>query len=281
MFSRTADGLSSEHLFHERDFVVYCEGEASEDGSSTFDELFWTKVFSANGISSICKSLGSKANVKEMAKKIVNENLKNTIAAMDLDYDHLKKEIIRSNFVIYTRGYSFESDVISQFNFDHVLSIFINTTNPSEYLDQYDRFLKANENILKRLTAIDFKYINSPTPLFDRKKPQSIILCSNTSPPTINIKKILSNASKIRNFQTGPLLHDEYSNLSGVRNFYGKTVCKLVYLWFSYISKKIPTGRKISYDSFFACVISAMDVTNESHPRNQHYVNKLRAIRSN
>ena len=58
MFTRTNAGIGNENLFHDVDFVVYCEGKAVDGEGSSLDEMFWDRIFTESGKSVHCKSMG-------------------------------------------------------------------------------------------------------------------------------------------------------------------------------------------------------------------------------
>lgn len=129
MFRRTNFGLSNQHLFFDVDVVVYCEGGETEEEEATFDELFWKRVFEGNGKRVTCRSSGNKTMLMELAHAVSVEDVENVVVAMDRDYDHIFGRVIEHPRVIYTYGYSWESDVISHLAFVSTCAMFANVRN--------------------------------------------------------------------------------------------------------------------------------------------------------
>jgi hypothetical protein len=278
MFTRTKFGLSNEHQFYRVELVVYCEGDTVEGESASLDEVFWTKVFECNGRVVKCKSLGGKPTLRPLAEKVANGEIDNVVVAMDRDYDHLRGLKIFHPKVIYTFGYSWESDVMLRFDFDLAISIFANITNTIVMRGDYDKFRSKQTRVLRRLFAIDFKYIAHSKSLFDRGKPLSIVACGAAKEPYIKTILLVRNAKILGKFQTGKLPVKEYATACGVRDFYGKTVSRLVYHWFVYRTSKMASKRSIPYEAFMSLLTSNLDFSDTSIDRNAHYAELLSAI---
>lgn len=278
MFARSDAGLSGEHLFYDVDYIVYCEGSPVEGEGATLDELFWHRIFTERGFSVYCKSLGSKTVVKPMAEKVVAENLQNVLVTMDRDYDELRGELIDDRRVIYTYGYSWESDVFSEFRVEPVLSLFATVTRKKKIIDDFADFISRNSASLKRLALLDFKYIAYQEALFDRQKPLSIIATSAGDEPSIKSSIILEAAKRIRNFQTASISPLVYQRINGVLHFYGKALGRLVFHWFVFRTRKIVGCRKTTFDSFSATAIESLNVRRAESPRNAYYLEKLSRI---
>lgn len=271
MFSRTNNGLSSEHLFYGVDLVVYCEGEELEGEDSSFDEIFWAKIFVQNGKSVQCKSVGSKTQLVELANKIAHESLQNIVVAMDRDYDDLKESEIEHPQVFYTFGYSWESDIVLEFNADVAISAFATIGNKKSFRDDLEGFRAEQSSKLKRPFALDFKYINCQHKLFDRQKPTSIISIAGPSAPYLDTSRLLKKAKTIKEPQEFSLPREAYESACGVRRFFGKSTSRLFYHWFNYRSKKLKSSRKLTYDSFMSLLIETADFTSQNSERNEYY----------
>jgi hypothetical protein len=121
-FHRTDAGLSNNYLFWGVDQVVYVEGGQAPWGKGrrfqptyvTLDASFWSAVLAADRPRRKYKvvSVGDKAKVLAYARKIAAGRIRNCIAAMDADYGHIDGHPIQHSHVIYTYGYSWESDVL-------------------------------------------------------------------------------------------------------------------------------------------------------------------------
>lgn len=125
-FTRTNSGLSNLYLFHSVDVVVFTEGGGTSlsitqvisgaENRAPVDIRFWKLIFDKNGIkkSYKLKAIGSKISVLNIAKKIMTGEVKNVGAAMDRDLDGYLGNRLQSPLILYTEGYSWESDVYTK-----------------------------------------------------------------------------------------------------------------------------------------------------------------------
>jgi hypothetical protein len=259
-FNRTFSGIAVEHLFYKVDFMVYCEGNSLNNGSMTYDELFWTKIFEIYGHKVKCKSKGSKSNIKEIAKQIGKNG--RVVFAVDRDYDDIFG--IELGGLLCTNGYNFESDVSMMFDFDNIIPLFINTTDRDKFVKMYDDFLEGAKRDFYRIAVLDLAYYRNPVELYNRQKPLSVIIVQGTKPPRLNKKLFCRNA--IRCKAAGQ--KDRINLVRGI-NVYrvvcGKLISRYVFAWMSYLSKKFGDGRSVSYESFISMCINS--ISKEKAPR--------------
>jgi hypothetical protein len=271
MFTRSNQGIENEHLFYNVDFVVYCEGKEVDGEGSSLDEVFWERVLSENGLAVHCKSMGGKSVVKPLAEKIVREGISCVLVAMDRDYDDMLGLAIDHPQVLYTYGYSWESDVVLDFDFTAALSLFATTNRRQAIRNEFNEFRENLSQRLKRVCALDFKYIRHEEKLFDRLKPMSIIATPGNYEPYLRTSALLSSAKEIGSFQSGDLPEVIYSSLCGVRSFFGKVVSRLVFHWFSYRTRRINGSRRVVYEAFMNLLSSTLNMQQLDVPRNQYY----------
>ncbi|MGM7874889.1 hypothetical protein [Yersinia enterocolitica] len=123
-FTRTANGLRNYNSFFKTEIIVYIEGRRlekedahpSNDESKTFDVIFYTslfKIFSPQKNIKI-KVVGCKDNVLDYHDKIVNNNIDDSFAIIDRDYDGIYFTRTNLDKLIVTNGYSWENDFWSQ-----------------------------------------------------------------------------------------------------------------------------------------------------------------------
>lgn len=271
MFSRTDVGISSEHLFYDVDFVVYCEGPEQSDASASADELFWTEMLRANGLSCKCKSLGSKSEVKPIAEKVANGSVTKTIAAMDRDYDDLFGDLILHPNVLYTFGYSWESDVVDSLDFAICATLFFDSVSLHALANDLAEYKNRQKADLARACKIDISYVRSDQALFDRKKPMAIISQKAGSEPVINKTNLLSGAKKIGR-QNRVLPNSMPKQISEpFKTFYGKAVSKMIYFWFAFLSSKFLSSRKVPYDAFMSIATRTASLGQTTSPRDVYY----------
>lgn len=280
MFSRTDAGLSSEHIFYDVEWVVYCEGQERADETDSLDEAFWTKTLSENGLSCKCKSAGSKSDLAEIVQKIVDGRIENTLVAMDKDYDDLKGEVLDNPRIFYTDGYSWESDACQEFSVNRVVQLFATIMNCDMIANEFNLFRDYLSTSLKRVLALDFKYINHPDALFNRQKPLSIIETENMGSPTINKAFLLQSAKSMPKHNPAILNAASYAGVCGFKDFFGKAISKIVYHWFVKRTSVLTSRRRVPYESFMIAIIDSMNFGDFAIRRNNHYAQKVAAINS-
>lgn len=280
MFLRTDGGLDSERLFYGVDFTVYCEGERSEDGHSSLDEVFWEQIFHRHGIKVKCQGRGQKRDLLQIAEeKIIGGKTSNLIVAIDRDYDDLQGDQEDHPQVIYSYGYSVESDIILSLDFSRALSLFVTLTADRQepIRISYSEFFQRQSDELRRVFALDFKYIGHEEALFNRSRPQSIIESSDDSEPYIKVKILLDKAKTLDNSRTAPLPWKTYLCRCGVRTFFGKTVARLVFHWFVFKTKAL-NARKVSFQMFMNALVGAINIPNSGEPISAYYATTLERL---
>lgn len=140
-----------------------------------------------------------------MAEKIVQDGISNVLVAMDRDYDDVLGLAIDHPQVFYTYGYSWESDIVLDFQFNAALSLFATTNRRQAIRNEFQAYRERLSQKLRRICALDFKYIGHEERLFDRLKPMSIIATPGNQEPFVRISSLLSSAKAIGSYQSGVL----------------------------------------------------------------------------
>jgi hypothetical protein len=278
MFTRSSAGLSNQHIFYGVDLVVYCEGKELDGEAASIDEVFWEHVFIQNGKKVYCKSVGGKPELLALAQRIVDEGLSNIAVAMDKDYDDLRGQLVVHPQVIYTFGYSWESDVIWDFNLDNGLALFVNVPQSNKIAQDFADYFSRQSNALRRVYALDYKYILHPDPLFDRTTPLSIIAFGGNQEPVVKVSTLLARTKALDRFQSGPLPGAVYDKACGMASFYGKAVARMVFHWFVYRTRNIAGVRRVYYDAFINLLARTLDLQDMSKDRNRHYAQAIAAM---
>ena len=124
-FRRSSRGLSNLHMFAKVDLVVFTEGgsrtipkdraSGGETQNPGMDVVFWRELFNKAlpGIKVSFRALGSKNVLKDIATDVVRQKTERVCVAMDRDYDAHWGRLVRSRNVIYTRGYSWENELLT------------------------------------------------------------------------------------------------------------------------------------------------------------------------
>lgn len=278
MFRRSNEGLANEHLFYDVEFVVYCEGVAARDGVATLDEAYWHRIFSLHGRRVKCKSRGSKRELLDLADIVLSNQIDNLILAMDRDYDDPYLRRIEHPRILYTYGYSWESDVVSKFDFAVAVSIFASAANLTAMENEYRDFTLRQSIAFRRAAFLDVKYFFHECKLFDRKKPMSIIVSNRGKEPKLNRKKLVSTARNLRLSNTPPVKLSLFRSSNGLQIFFGKTVAHLIFQWFCYSAFKLGERRNVRYSSFMSLLISIFSLGDGSDSMSTYYKTMLGKI---
>lgn len=276
MFKRTTQGIANEHLFHRVDYVVYCEGEGVDSLSMSLDEVFWTKIFSYSKKKFWVKSIGSKTNAFEILHDVRLGSLKNTIVALDSDYDFFFGDVLEHPQIFFTFGYSWESDVIQDIDFSKALSLFASVRDIPAARQKFADFRKNIERDFWRGCLIDMRYISSPGQLFDRRKPLSILKAKSDGFLKLRTGEIAACARKLKGSGVTPLSFPLDGPTNGLRHFHGKTAARIVYHWFVAFSSKLKNKRNVSYDTFMSILIEFIDI-GAGGSRRDHYFKRALA----
>lgn len=117
IFEWTPEGQSNRRLFLRVDHVVYVEGEEHEEGTpGSLNIIFWQHIFGVYRPDRQYRFLakGGKATLVGLAQHLISDDVKNTILALDSDYDRAHGSLIEDDRIIYTHGYSWENDVFTE-----------------------------------------------------------------------------------------------------------------------------------------------------------------------
>lgn len=277
MFKRTKSGLANEHLFYDVDYIVYCEGRsiaAAPDtaySNSSLDEFYWKRVFEGQGIKAHVKSVGSKLDVMQIATEALDTTSDRIIAVVDSDYDRLLNRHIERNNIIYTYGYSWESDALSHFNVEAVMSLFTRLEDVEEARKKYNEFFNNAKKSLRRFVLVDARYIDTETALFDRNKPQSIVQLKSGDEPKICTEAFVAAVKRQRGRGLKASEFVQPRDIDGTRDFFGKTILNYVYHWFVFYSQKCNQRVKVAFETFINTVISTSNYADLDVARNAYY----------
>ena len=155
VFRRSNNALSVSPRFYRVDFLVFTEGRESSYSSEeietvqrqtqTNDTKFWSSIFQHHNFPKKyhMRSLGSKHELEELAYIAIEGGIKHVCIALDADMDFLYDRQIKSPYVIYTYGYSWENEVYSK---DQVL----NYVNNSALTNQTSKTVTEEINLMFR-----------------------------------------------------------------------------------------------------------------------------------
>lgn len=170
-FTRTDSGLSNLCLFHSVDVVIFIEGgnrslstDEIIDGSENLapaDIRFWKLVLDKNGFGKRykLKAVGSKSSVRKIASKIVSGEVSNIAVTMDRDFDGFYNNLIISPRILYTDGYSWESDVYTKYLTNkQISSLLLTDTLPKNVQSEFDKAYNLFERTGARIVRIEMLF---------------------------------------------------------------------------------------------------------------------------
>ena len=158
-FFRSNSGLRNYALFHGAVCTIYIEGRSKIQNDETlglknrtYDEIFYSSILlkAIPDKKFTIKSVGSKNEVLAYAKKICNDNIKNSFVIIDRDHEGILSSIIENSRIIRTYGYSWENDFWTK-------KLCLGTLNELTLQDPTSRkyiFYKKYEKISYRISRI-------------------------------------------------------------------------------------------------------------------------------
>jgi hypothetical protein len=268
---RTMAGLASLHLFFRVDCIAFCEGGDSINEADvlaglgdegTLDVSFWKNIADLLNAkrSYHFKSVGSKSTLKSIAADVATLGINTIIVCLDRDYDwHCGKQLNHPN-VIYTFGYSWESDVVCPIGLEHLFfRMFPRTASSKKTFDKGIKHISRVSSQLVRWCEIEITLSSRNMELiFVRDRPPTAAIdLSGSALPTLSLVGIRANLTRI-GFKRGPkplvcIQKDEV-----FRHVWGKLASRLYYHLFVRLVVRSDAGMRVSYDLFMRLMISEM-----------------------
>lgn len=239
-FLRTNDGLTNRALFSDVDIVIYTEGgrqsysvsdvDAGKHNEHSLDEEFWDRIFQKHSLKSEYKLLpvGSKKTVKSIAERVLAKKVKFSGVAMDTDFDELDNRKINSPYVLYTYGYSWESDVfeltlLEQFITDYSPTDELSTTLIKEarvvidnYFDGCTKLTVYNvcylEKSMKKLSYRKFETKNAFGIMLDVSSIEKLLSAGNNKQGTLS-KGLYKPVREYRRFIPGKWVKEFFKDV--------------------------------------------------------------------
>lgn len=198
-FTRTSQGISNQHLFHDVDAIVFVEGgekcftkEEVDNGffsDHSIDVMFWQNLFSEYHEPKTLKfkAVGSKTTVIKIAEDIVDNELVSVYAAMDKEFDEHLGNLISHKNVLYSFGYSWENDAWNE-NLIKVILKTLSAIEPDNAIvdKTYNNFLRD----IKFGVYADAYQFSKSLSFFPRKGHLKCVNCAITSLPSLKKEEI-------------------------------------------------------------------------------------------
>lgn len=252
-FSRTKSGLSSYHNFFNVEYLIYSEGGKPPvaNGSNTnwsIDSIFWRGIFErfSPGVKVKIKSMGSKANVTPYAEKIQRNEISNSIAVFDRDYDPYRGEAINHPRVLYTYGYSWENDACQAELLIQALAIIhpngqLLESDETDIRNRFDFFLKS----INRMVFVDLLCGLNKIKGVDRENYWALIDTSDPKLYKLRKRQFLELIQSIKNRRASPLRYLGNTRISAHTDCYGKIISRFCYSLYCEYYKKITSQNSI------------------------------------
>ena len=198
-FRRTASGIANLRIFKRVDLVVFTEGGGTNFSKheaylgrfhkSSDDIEFWERIFGIfrPNITISCRALGGTDPLKDIAKDIESQNISGVCVVMDRDYNGLLSNLIVHSNVVYTRCYSWESELFHSTIIENSFCKLTGTrTKNTAARSNIKSTIKAIVQDLRGLIRADALLVAAGDPLFKRSGAGGAISTpTRTSPPYV------------------------------------------------------------------------------------------------
>lgn len=158
-FMRSNSGIKNYALFRNSLCTIYIEGrnkcgKSASASMATFDEIFYNAILKDifPHIKFYLKVVGSKKDVFAYADRIYQNSIDNAFVIVDKDHEGLTSNILNSDKVVRTYGYSWENDFWSKklcFQVLKDVTIVDKSKGRNSFYKKYGRFLHRIHRISK------------------------------------------------------------------------------------------------------------------------------------
>lgn len=206
MFERTKSGQQNRALFYGVSYTCYVEGGGGDDDRSP-DASFWSQVLQAfkPGMKIVFLPRGGKPILEKLANDIITKDTKNTLVAMDADYDRIFGHIISDPRVLYSYGYSWECDVFHVQCLKGIIETISHKTHiKQEIINKIESYYTQFANDARRGMKADALALSAGSSVLPRDSPGRVIKPhSGDGSPTIDKRELLKLV-KAANIRTRP-----------------------------------------------------------------------------
>ncbi|WP_316201701.1 MULTISPECIES: DUF4435 domain-containing protein [unclassified Bradyrhizobium] len=264
---RTISGLASLHLFFRVDCIVYCEGgeQLSEreifsgnGDDQTLDVFFWSSIskFLQAKRSYHFKSVGNKAVLKSIAADLDRSKIDSVLVCLDRDYDWLCGKQIESPRVVYSYGYSWESDVVCPICFERLFFRTVTRTPAAEKAMQKAllHFEKFARDLVRWCEADIALFARHLELVLVRDKPMASLDVSGQF-PVLNVTRIRAQLVKI-GLSRRPRRLVSVQPAEVMRHVWGKLASRFLYHLFVKVVGS--QSLRMTYELFMRLMISEM-----------------------
>lgn len=263
----SSDALNVLDEFYEVSVMVYVEG--------VDDEIFWNKIIRAFYNEEFqVESLGGKEEVKKAFEALQVDDTLSYFVASDADYSYFNNEIIESDRILLTYGYSIENTLIQK---DSIMQLLLNvgTHNKQKAENEFSILEGSIDKLINYSLAKDiYCYSQGIKSLIGNNVDKFI--------PDKSISKQYDiNEEVIVNFTQSIDIDNEYvlevnsklqsSRYEAIDIINGHFLVSMLLKFISYNSKNFRKTMKLSTDGLLFTLFNAFDTQFNSNHRHYSY----------
>lgn len=263
----SSDALNVLDEFYEVSVMVYVEG--------VDDEIFWNKIIRAFYNEEFqVESLGGKEEVKKAFEALQVDDTLSYFVASDADYSYFNNEIIESDRILLTYGYSIENTLIQK---DSIMQLLLNvgTHNKQKAENEFSVLEGSIDKLINYSLAKDiYCYSQGIKSLIGNNVDKFI--------PDKSISKQYDiNEEVIVNFTQSIDIDNEYvlevnsklqsSRYEAIDIINGHFLVSMLLKFISYNSKNFRKTMKLSTDGLLFTLFNAFDTQFNSNHRHYSY----------
>jgi len=256
MFRRTISGLKNQHIFEDVEMVVFVEG--GDKVAASADIIFWRSVFLSvfPGRRFSFKARGSKTFLSGIAKEIRDVGIGNVAVAMDRDYDGFNDVEFNCANVVYTKGYSWENDLVSSSIYIDAFRNCACVDNVREdFLQSMISDIKKFERVMTPVVRFDIIFTRGGEPIIHRNVTGGGILSAKKGNIKID-KSIISRRVKYACASGLCVKSAKRISVRAVLHGYGHFVSAFFYRLFVRSLAVLGRNKSVSYDHFCDVMLS-------------------------
>ncbi|WP_191326050.1 DUF4435 domain-containing protein [Novosphingobium pokkalii] len=261
MFERTSSGQQNRALFYGADYICYVEG-GDHDHDRSVDSIFWHNIMKKYrpDLKVVFLPRGGKPVVEALAQKIIDEDISNTIAAMDRDYDGLLGHEIADSRVLYSHGYSWENDAFTpEFLNSMVKSLARLTTLPAAAEAALAAGCEKLCDDVQRAIKLDFLALSAGSSVLPRNAPGRVIKADPvTALPKIDQAELIKLAAvaNVRTRLRKPRILPQA--VFELHHFVGHCFQHAILILVKAVLRNVGVKRAVSLDHFEDLALSSL-----------------------
>lgn len=264
-FERSPLGQANRAIFYNVDWIIYTEGGDDEaQVTRSFDALFWNGIFKAIHSDVRFRAIprGGKPQLQPLALQVASGELDNVIVTMDKDYDELFGSIIDHDRVIYTVGYSFETDIFTNYVLkDLFLSACPEMNADIGVVTTIDLWVSTFVRELRWPLKTDILAFKHGVAGFDRDSPQRYFdSLAYSAEPSISRQRLKAEVSRICKAIDRPCNVDNPLPKLTWQGIYGHLVEVFAFKVLFCLHARFSRGTRLTYEGLRSLAISHFQI---------------------